>query len=270
MKVQFFCPVWGIADWPPDQMITRIKAAGYDGIEFGFPFNDPRRAAFMELTKQAGLLTIGQLYNADEPAFAQHTESYRRQMEYLISFQPLFINAHTGRDHYSFEQNLSLIDLAARMQQESGIPVMHETHRGRFPFCINATLPYLRQRPALQLVADLSHFCTVSESYLQDQQESLQEVLTHAHHIHARVGHPQGPQVTDPRLPEWQAALEHHLQWWDTIVQFHRNRQTAMLTITPEFGPAPYMPAAPFTQAPLASQWDINVYMMDLLRIRYQ
>ncbi len=27
-------------------------------------------------------------------------------------------------------------------------------------------------------------------------------------HVHARVGYEQGPQVPDPRLPEWRYALE--------------------------------------------------------------
>jgi hypothetical protein len=37
------------------------------------------------------------------------------------------------------------------------------------------------------------------------------------------------------------------------------------MTITPEFGPAPYMPLEPFTQKPLASQWDINMEMKNYL-----
>jgi hypothetical protein len=40
------------------------------------------------------------------------------------------------------------------------------------------------------------------------------------------------------------------------------------LTVTPEFGPPPYLPVLPWTQMPVASQWDINVHMMHLLRDR--
>jgi len=42
------------------------------------------------------------------------------------------------------------------------------------------------------------------------------------------------------------------------------------LTITPEFGPPPYFPILPWTKAPVGSQWDINLHMMQLLRRRYQ
>ena len=43
-------------------------------------------------------------------------------------------------------------------------------------------------------------------------------------------------------------------------------RGVQMMTITPEFGPAPYMPLAPFTQEPLGNQWQINANMMQRLR----
>lgn len=262
--------MWGMAGMSISQIITRIRLAGYDGIEFGFPLHDPQRETFLRLIGESGLLTIGQLYETLGTDLPSMKESYRQHLSFLQSFRPLFINAHTGKDHFSVAENLQFIDIAAEMEQESGIPVVHETHRGKFPFCISATLPYLQQRPALQLTADISHFCTVSESYLQDQLPHLAQILQHAFHIHARVGHPQGPQVTDPRLPEWQEALDHHLAWWDAIVQLHRVRGTKRLTITPEFGPAPYMPAAPATKVPLANQWEINVHMMNLLRERYQ
>lgn len=44
---------------------------------------------------------------------------------------------------------------------------------------------------------DYSHFCVVAESYLEEQSEMLEQVNERSFHIHARVGYPQGPQVTD-------------------------------------------------------------------------
>jgi hypothetical protein len=45
-----------------------------------------------------------------------------------------------------------------------------------------------------------------------------------------------------------------------------RSAGASQLTIAPEFGPPPYLPTLPWTQTPVASQWDINVHMMSLLR----
>ena len=55
---------------------------------------------------------------------------------------------------------------------------------------------------------------------------------------------------------------------WDKVVQLHKanNRD---LTINTEFGPFPYMPTLPFSEMPIVNQWDINVYMMNLLKYRY-
>jgi len=41
------------------------------------------------------------------------------------------------------------------------------------------------------------------------------------------------------------------------------------MTFLAEFGPIDYMPAIPFTRQPVANQWEINVWMMELLRGRY-
>ena len=129
--------------------------------------------------------------------------------------------------------------------------------------------PYLDKLPNLRLTLDASHWCAVHESYLDDQPDALQAALARTDHIHSRVGHPEGPQVSDPRAPEWKDALEKHLAWWDKVVALQK-RTGAPLTVTSEFGPVSYMPTLPFTNQPVTSQWDVNVYMMQLLRKRYE
>lgn len=265
MDILFFCPIWGMAQEPLGEALQKIKQAGYDGIEFGFPENDPEREVFLRLTREMGLLTIGQQCFAGGEDFKAYRESYRSQLEWLLTFEPLLINSHTGKDHYSPGQNEELIGIAQDMRAS----IVHETHRGRFAFCPSACRHYMDRFPGLRFTADFSHFCTVSESFLEDQEDTLKKIRRCCDHIHARVGHPQGPQVTDPRLPEFAFALDKHLAWWDDIVAIHRAKGSPRLTITPEFGPPPYMPLAPATLAPLASQWDINLYMMRLLQLRY-
>jgi len=109
----------------------------------------------------------------------------------------------------------------------------------------------------------------VSESLLQDQQSTIDIALQRIDHIHARIGHPEGPQVNDPRAPEWESAVQAHVAWWDTVVEMKKQKGEVMTFLT-EFGPTDYMPALPYTRQPLANQWEINVHMMKLLRERYQ
>jgi hypothetical protein len=41
------------------------------------------------------------------------------------------------------------------------------------------------------------------------------------------------------------------------------------MTFLTEFGPADYLPTLPYSRQPVANQWDINVYMLQLIRNRY-
>jgi hypothetical protein len=68
--------------------------------------------------------------------------------------------------------------------------------------------------------------------------------------------------------PEWNGALEAHLAWWNRIVATHREKGT-QASITPEFGPFPYLPAAPTTLKPFVEQWALNLQMLELFKTRY-
>ena len=41
------------------------------------------------------------------------------------------------------------------------------------------------------------------------------------------------------------------------------------MPVTTEFGPQPYMPSLPFSNKPVADQFEINCYMKDMIRKRY-
>jgi hypothetical protein len=182
--------------------------------------------------------------------------------------KPLYINCHSGRDFFTYEESKTFIDHTIQLAKTTGVSIYHETHRSRILFAAPVAKQYLQKIPELRITFDVSHWCNVSESLLQDQQETLALAIERADHIHARIGHPEGPQVNDPRAPEWEAALKAHLAWWDEIVS-RKKKAAEQLTILTEFGPADYMPTMPYTRQPLADQWGINVYMMNLLRKRY-
>jgi hypothetical protein len=103
---------------------------------------------------------------------------------------------------------------------------------------------------------------------LADQPEAVALALSRTGHIHARIGHAEGPQVNDPRAPEWAEAFNTHFGWWDKVVA-QKKKEGRPLTMLTEFGPVDYMPALPYTRQPVANQWDINKYMLDTLRTRY-
>jgi sugar phosphate isomerase/epimerase len=182
----------------------------------------------------------------------------------------MLINSQTGKDYFTFEQNAKLIDVATALSVSSGISIYHETHRGKFSFAAHITADYLQRLPELFLTLDISHWVAVAETFLHDQQDAVDLAISRTRHLHARVGHTQGPQVDDPRAPEWQEALDMHLRCWDKVYSANRKAGCNLLTFTAEFGPSPYMSHLPFTRQPVADQWGINAYMNHLLKNRYK
>jgi sugar phosphate isomerase/epimerase len=270
MEILIFAPHWGSGDLAPEDFINRVRAAGFDGIEMSLPTDAAARERWCELIADAGLQLIAQQWETVfHPGFEAHRTALAQYLENACAARPLLVNSHTGKDFYTFEQNRELIALAAAIAERHGVPVVHEIHRSRFSGHPMLLAPYLRAMPELTLTADLSHWCCACESLLDDQPQAIDAIVPHVRHIHARVGHAQGPQVNDFRAPEWGAALAAHLLWWDRIVAARKAAGATRMTLTPEFGPAPYTQALPYSGAPVSDAWELNVAMLQLLRARY-
>lgn len=266
MKLQFFCPRWGSESLSWDVFCGKVKQAGFDGVEAGVPFEESEMQAMQTALHKHQLQFTGQYWQSFEKDFIAHKEAYLFHLHHLAKLNPVKIDAQTGKDYFSFEQNKELFDVAAAFTKETGIVVAHETHRNKALFAAHVTKQFLEKIPSLSITADFSHWCNVAESFLEDQQEAIALAIQHTVHIHARVGHTQGAQVIDPALPEWSEALLTHLQWWKSIAALHQKTGKEYLTITPEFGPSPYMMHHPLTKEPLADQWAVNVWMMNYLK----
>lgn len=264
-QTYFFCPLWGSESLPFDFFLSKVKAAGYDGIEMSFPPDEVKRDLLVNMVKGAGLQLIAQHWETVDNDFGTHLKNYKKRLFNLAATRPLFINSQTGKDYYSFEQNAALIDAATEIANTTGVAIVHETHRGKFSFASHVTREYLEKIPALRLCLDISHWCCVAETLLYDQQDAVNLAIEHTRHIHSRVGFTEGPQVMDPRAPEWKTEVDQHISWWQRVMQKNKLLGVAT-TITTEFGPAPYLQYLPYTRQPVYSQWEVNIYMMQLLR----
>ncbi len=270
MRILFFCPRWGSENLSWDHFLHKCREAGYDGIEAGYPGDPAEREQLAEGLAKYGLLLIGQHWETATADFDLHKKEYAERLYALTTLMPLFINSQTGKDHFSFGENTELIGQAREIEEQTGIPVLHETHRGKFSFAAHITRGFLEALPDCRITLDISHWFAVAETYLHDQQAAVRLAIERTDHIHCRVGFPEGPQVNDPRAPEWAEALEEHLSCWDEVIARRRAEGRERFTITAEFGPSPYMPLQPFSRQPLADQWEVNVHMMQLLKSRYR
>jgi sugar phosphate isomerase/epimerase len=261
---------WGF-EGTMDDFCAKVKKEGYDGVELWWP-TDNKKAQddiFNALKKYD--LEIGFLCGGSQSNPQEHLESYKKMIDAAARQniqRPLYINNHSGRDHFSFDDNRKFIEHTQALSKETGILICHETHRGRMLFAAHITRKFIETFPELRLTLDISHWCNVHESLLADQKETVEMALSRTDHIHARIGHPEGPQVNDPRAPEWEPVVRQHFEWWDKVVE-RKKKNGEGLTILTEFGPPDYMPTLPYTKQPLGDQWAINVHMMHLLRKRY-
>lgn len=276
MNIRYICPFWGQENLSAGVFLDKVRDEGFGGIEIHLPDNDSFIKDLFSKVKEI---------RKDDPDFAvilqqlefpasadvnQYIEIMGKKLRALAAYQPTLINSHTGRDYYSFEDNCSAIETAMQIAEETGVKILHEIHRGRFSFHAPALIPYLDKFRAMELTGDFSHFCAVSESMLEDQEEFLERIIPFVSYIHARVGHAQGAQVNDPFAPEWERELNAFLAWWHLIISQRLANGEKETMICTEFGPAPYMPASPYTKEPLADQWEINVGMKVFLQNHFK
>jgi sugar phosphate isomerase/epimerase len=272
MKIKYICTYWGCEHQSAKEFLSNLVANGYDGVEINFPDDANFVIEFMEEletirnTSNSDFIFIAQqvLSNKNETV-NEYIERITERLEYLTTLKPDYINSHTGKDFYDLSDNCKIIEITEQISRDFGIPIWHEIHRGRFSFHLKTLLKYLDIYPKLKLIGDFSHFCVVSESNLEDQKDLLEKIYPNIKHIHARIGFEQSPQVNNPFAPEWEKHLERYLNWWKEIIENHKNNYS-QITITPEFGPFPYMPEEPFTKKPLSNQWEINLQMKKYLQ----
>ena len=275
MIIEFLCPRWGSEQIPWPQFLQSVQEAGYAGIEW-FPFGEEvDHEDVIQQLKERGLKwsIVMTVLNAPVDVTA-YTIALRHQLTALTmlgkySHPPLFISAQTGREYFTAQQIGECLEVCAAVSRQTGIAIHQETHRNKWSYAAHVVAPVLDLYPETLLTLDMSHWFCVSESYLEDQQAAVTKALTHTRHIHARVGHTEGPQVFDPASEEYAEALNAHLAIWDRFIQLRRSAGDTHCTITPEFGPPPYLVFANRQGTPQQEQWRQNLWMKNLLQQRY-
>jgi len=263
MKLRTYKSLWGMTG-PLEDQFQQIKSAGFDGIESAAQeIREPQK--FQELLKQHGLDYIALVYTES----TDHADELKQRTRDAMQYNPKKIVAHAGRDNMSFGKTIRFFEQALRVEEELGIPIAHETHRRRPFYSPMNTLVLLRELPDLHVNADFSHWCCVTESMLEDHAEAVSMAARRAIHLHGRVGFENGPQVPDPRAPEWEDRVQKHEAWWDLIIASHLLRHETELTFVPEYGPPTYMPTIPATRQPTADLWDVCLWSAERFRKQF-
>lgn len=255
--------------------MERARRHGFDGLEANLDHQaliggEPERIC--ERLQGAGLALIVELVTGGDyvPSLDlgpdQHLAELEQQLARAQRFAPLRISVIAGSDSWPLEQQHRFLERAVQLANASAVPVSFETHRSRTlfnPWTIGALLA---AHPQLRLTADLSHWCCVSERLMEPELAPVQAIADRVDHIHARVGHAQGPSVAHPFAPEAAEALAAHQRCWQLFLRRQAERGSIPSTITPEFGPDGYLPRLPFTGVPVADLLEINSAMVRWIR----
>ncbi len=236
-----------------------LESGLFDGIEAPPPQTSAEARALRAVPYIAEICSGGSYAPASSVPFSAHWEDVRTQVANAMDCGALFCTCLVGSDSWPLSKSIDFFGRALELGEQLGARLSFETHRSRPTFSPWSTAELLRSLPALRLTCDFSHWCVVCER-LPDDEGVLASVIAHARHVHARVGYAQGPQVSDPRAPEYAEELAAHESWWQRIAQAIRARNE-LLTVTPEFGHDGYLQSAPFTREPVADLAQINRWM---------
>jgi sugar phosphate isomerase/epimerase len=255
MQLWVFRALWGMPIPITLAHLDQIAEAGYDGIEAwtGALAEGTKPHDFAAQVAARGL----KLIMAAQASAAHELEPTLCR---LAEFQPVKIGLHSGLDCMTRDEGEAFFETALRIEEQIGLPVAHETHRGRMFFSPWDTLYYLNRFPELKVVADYSHWVNVCERLPDDQAAALDLANRRAIHIHGRVGYEEGPQVPDPAAPEYKRHLLWHEAQWQQIKAHRLAAGAEVLTFTPEYGPPMYLHTLPFTNVPVADLWQVCLW----------
>lgn len=267
MKIELFKTLWGHSGTFA-RAAEQASLAGFHGLEGPCPAEPERRREFIDALGEYDLLYIAEIsttgYATPDPGstVADHLAAFERILDRSLEASPIFFSTMAGSDLWLFKESVEFLTKAQAIAQDRGVRVGFETHRSRSLFHPVITRELLKETPPIELTLDFSHWCVVTERLVLDE---LPDVLAlcaeRVLHFQPRVGYDQGPQIPDPRAPEYGTALARHLAWWRVLWEGQRKRGFKRVTATPEFGPDGYLHLEPFTQKPVADLWDLNTWM---------
>lgn len=268
MQLEIYRTLWG-TDANYAETAKESREAGFDGLETRVPERIDLALQLKSALKDYKLKLIAEISTAGNYSLSdrnatveEHINSLERLLDISINLHPEFINCMGGSDSWDDAQNTEFFERCLEIENRYKITICHETHRGRSLFNPWITRRMVETFPELNLTCDFSHWCVVCERLLDREGDALELIAKHAHHIHARVGYAEGPQVPHPAAPEYEKELAAHQNWWQLIWEAQFKKGYTLTTLNPEFGVDGYLHELPFTQVPVANLWNIQQWMV--------
>src|SRR5688572_5912074 len=110
MHVQFTCTYWGQEGTDASRFFQRISEEQYDGVEINFPedasfIKDFHKQLAARRSKGEFVFIGQQVLPPAKETVQAYIDRMKARLEFLVAQKPDFINSHTGKDHFSFDDN---------------------------------------------------------------------------------------------------------------------------------------------------------------------
>ncbi len=275
MQQKIFKTLWGF-DGDYLRAVEQAVADGYDGIEGPAPSDTVVRDEFAAALRENGLAYIQEICTGGDyvpnrrASVEEHLGAFEEGFTRGKELAPLLVTTMAGCDAWPEATSIDFFQRGMVLAEAEGLTLCYETHRSRTLFNPWVTQRIVEALPEIKLTADFSHWCVVCERLVDTEFDVITAIAPNIHHIHARVGYDQGPQVPHPAAPEYAEALAAHQRWWEVIWCAQQSRGYTLTTMTPEFGPDGYLHRLPFTDAPVADLREINNWIAETEREHFQ
>ena len=274
MSIRLYKTAWGLVGpgtryRPLQAFVDSAREEGYFGVEFPVFYMDAEpggaRQAERDLKKAfdgLGLDFVALVATRSDRwgDYDAHLASFKDQCATAARMGATKAAVHAGADSFGIERGRRFLEDCLSIAGDVGVRPCFETHRARILYNPFTCAALLEEIPALELTSDLSHWLLVVDRIPHDIMDLFDLASARTRHLHARIGHEKSPQVTEPSDPAWAEHVSLFRRWWQISVDA-RVAKGGTLSVSPEFGPPPYMHAEPFTGTPSADIVAANQWM---------
>ena len=139
MRIDLFRSTWGI-DAPWEVVFPTIAQQGYRGVELGVSLNRSEQTHLGAQLAAHQLEYIAMVFTSGDD-LAAHIASAKQQVEAAVACGARQITLHGWRDASNFDDGCRFIEAIIALEQQYGIAIGHETHRGRLFLIHGAQTP---------------------------------------------------------------------------------------------------------------------------------
>jgi len=244
----------------PEGRVAAIKAAGYDGIQFINPVDEPAlTAARSNDLGVCGSHRVNVSAEADSIAKAAAAAGLE------------CLTLHVGWGLESDDEGAKLIEAVLNANQQHNIPLYVETHRATLFQDMQRTVTFIERFPELRFNGDFSHWYTGSEMVyggFENKLSFLQPVLDRVRFLHGRIGNPGSMQVAITRDDSSTYVAHFRALWTKCFEAYLRAPSPAQsfITFTPELLPADIFYARMFDGHEESDRWQQSLLLCEIAR----